>query len=198
MGVCMTILQSERLLLRPLEHGDLAALTAIFADHDHMWDLMDIPGRSNDPATLASFYLERSLWAFDRYGGGMWAILDRAASASLLLGYTGFVIDIDEEIDVAKEIEAGWAMASGNTGKGIALEATAALFDHTFDQLGSAKISAVTSPDNHASRHLMDRLGMIHERDITAYQGRQVVYVVGRDAWRQKRAEITSQAALPR
>jgi [ribosomal protein S5]-alanine N-acetyltransferase len=198
MGVCMTILQSERLLLRPLEHGDLAALTAIFADHDHMWDLMDIPGRSNDPATLASFYLERSLWAFGQYDGGMWAILDRATSAGPLMGYTGFIIDEGDEIEVAQEVEAGWAMAPGNAGKGIALEATAALFDHTFDNLGSAQISAVTSPDNHASRRLMDRLGMVHERDITAYQGLQVVYVVKRDTWRQKRGQITSQTALPR
>ena len=198
MGVCMTILQSERLLLRPLEHGDLAALSAIFADHDHMWDLMDIPGRSNEPATLASFYLERSLWAFDRYGGGMWAIGDRAEPDTPLLGYTGFVIDKGEETDLSREVEAGWAIAPDHAGKGLALEATAAVFDHTFDHLGSARISAVTSPDNHASRRLMDRLGMVHERDITAYQGLQVVYVVGRDAWRQRQSQTNNQAALPR
>ena len=194
----MTILQTERLLLKPLEHGDLAALTTIFANRDHMWDLMDIPGRSNDPARLASFYLERSLWAFEQYGIGMWAIREREKPEAALLGYTGFVIDKGEEIDMAREVEAGWAIAAGNAGRGLALEATAAVFDHTFDHLGSGRISAVTSPDNHASRRLMDRLGMVHERDITAYQGLQVVYVVERDTWRQRRERTPGQAALPR
>lgn len=163
-----------------------------------MWDLMDIPGRSNDARKLASFYLERSLWAFDRYGGGLWAIRDRHESDGPLLGYTGLVIDKGEEIELAREVEAGWAMAPGNAGRGFALEATTAVFDHTFDHLGSARISAVTSPDNHASRRLMDRLGMVHVRDITAYQGRQVVYVVDRDTWRVRRKQATGQAALPR
>lgn len=159
---------------------------------------MDIPGRSNNPATLASFYLERSLWAFGRYGAGTWAIGDCAEPDAPLLGYTGFVINKDEEVDLAREVEAGWAIAPGNAGKGLALEATAAVFDHTFAQLGSARISAVTSPNNHTSRRLMDRLGMVHERDTTAYQGLQVVYVVERDTWRLRRNQIASQAALPR
>ena len=101
----------------------------------------------------------------------------------MLFGYAGFVIDIGDEIDVRDEIEAGWAVARHAGGSGHALEATARVLDFVFETFGTRRISAVTSPDNWPSRRLMSRLGLVHEKDIVAYQGTQVLYATGRDDW---------------
>ncbi len=85
-GMRMTVLATKRLFLRPLDHGDLPALEAIFADREHMW----VPGRSNDAAELAQYYLDRSQSAFARYRVGMWGMRPRSGAEEPILGYTGF------------------------------------------------------------------------------------------------------------
>ncbi len=183
----MTLLATERLLLRPLDAGDLAALEAIFSDREHMWDLMGIPGRPDDAGALARYYLDRSVRAFRGCGAGMWGMHPRVAPAAPIVGYTGLVVDIGDEVDIAGEVEAGWAVAPDRTGKGYAGEATAAVFDHLFGVLGVRRVSAVTSPGNRPSRRLMERLGMSRGDDVTAYQGLQAVYAIDREAWRSRR-----------
>lgn len=185
----MTVLATERLLLRPLDHGDLPALESIFADTRHMWDLMDIPGRSNDARHLARYYLDRSLWAFAHHGVGMWGMHPGNRAAAPVLGYTGFVIDIGDTIDISDGIEAGWAVARDAAGKGYAMEGTERVFDFTFKTFGTRRIRAVTSPANWPSRRLMARLGLVYEKDMFAYQGAQVVYAVGREDWLRRPVE---------
>ena len=180
----MTILATGRLVLRPLERGDLPALEDLFADREHMWDLMDIPGRSNDPGNLSRYYLERSLWAFEHHGVGMWGVLEKDRANASIMGYTGFVIDIGDNVNPAERLEAGWAIARQAAGKGHAAEATARILEHAFMELGTRSIQAITSPHNLSSRRLMSRLGFTFKRDVVAYQGPQVLYAIDRHDWR--------------
>ena len=179
----MTVLATSRLVLRPLARGDLPALENLFADREHMWDLMDIPGRSNDSGDLSRYYVERSLWAFEHHGVGMWGIREKDRSNAPIMGYTGFVIDIGDDIDPAEKLEAGWSIARQAAGRGHAAEATARIVEHAFIDLGTRSIQAITSPHNHASRRLMSRLGFAYDRDVVAYQGSQVLYVINREEW---------------
>ena len=179
----MTVLATRRLVLRPLARGDLPALEDLFADRGHMWDLMDIPGRSNDPCDLSRYYVERSLWAFEHHDVGMWGIREKDRSDEPIMGYTGFVIDIGDDIDPAKKLEAGWAIARQAAGRGHAAEATARIVEHAFIDLGTRSIQAITSPHNLASRRLMSRLGFTYDSDVVAYQGSQVLYVINRKEW---------------
>ena len=179
----MTVLATRRLVLRPLERGDLPALEKLFADREYMWDLMDIPGRSNDPGDLSRYYLERSLWAFERHGAGMWGVLDKDRTNAPIMGYTGFVIDIGDDVNPAEKLEAGWAIARQAAGKGHAAEATARILEHAFTDLGTHSIQAITSPHNLSSRRLMSRLGFTYKRDVVAYQGPQVLYAIERQDW---------------
>ncbi|MDE0046721.1 MAG: GNAT family N-acetyltransferase [bacterium] len=179
----MTVLATSRLVLRPLAGGDLPALENLFADREHMWDLMDIPGRSNNPGDLSRYYVERSLWAFEHHGVGLWGIREKDLSNAPIIGYTGFVIDIGDDIDPAEKLEAGWAIARLAAGRGHAAEATARIIEHAFIDLGTRSIEAITSPHNLASRRLMSRLGFTYASDVVAYQGSQVLYVINREEW---------------
>ena len=179
----MTVLATRRLVLRPLARGDLPALEDLFADREHMWDLMDIPGRSNDPGDLSRYYVERSLWAFEHHDVGMWGIREKDRSDEPIMGYTGFVIDIGDDIDPAEKLEAGWAISRQAAGRGHAAEATARIVEHAFIDLGTRIIQAITSPHNLDSRRLMSRLGFTYDSDVVAYQGSQVLYVINRKEW---------------
>ncbi|MCE2519144.1 MAG: GNAT family N-acetyltransferase [Alphaproteobacteria bacterium] len=179
----MTVLATGRLMLRPLARGDLPALEGLFADRAHMWDLMDIPGRSSDPGDLARYYLERSLWAFERHGAGMWGMLEKDRNDAPIMGYTGFVMDIGDDVNPAERLEAGWAIARQAAGRGHAAEATERILEYAFVDLGTHSIQAITSPHNLASRRLMSRLGFTYDRDVVAYQGPQVLYTISRQDW---------------
>ncbi len=179
----MTVLATRRLVLRPLERDDLPALENLFADREHMWDLMDIPGRSNDPCDLSRYYLERSLWAFEHHGVGMWGVLEKDRTNVPIMGYTGFVIDIGDDVNPAEMLEAGWAIARQAAGAGHAAEATAQVLEHAFMDLGTRSIQAITSPHNLSSRRLMSRLGFTYKKDVVAYQGPQVLYAINRRDW---------------
>ncbi len=179
----VTILATRRLVLRPLARDDLPALEDLFADREHMWDLMDIPGRSNDPGDLSRHYLERSLWAFERHGAGMWGIREKGRGHAPILGYTGFVMDIGDNVTLSERLEAGWAIARHAAGRGHAAEATRRVLDHAFMDLGTHCIQAITSPHNLSSRRLMTRLGFAYRENVVAYQGPQVLYAISRQHW---------------
>ncbi len=155
----------------------------MFANREHMWDLMDIPGRSNDARDLARFYLDRSIWNFENVGAGMWGMYIRLNNMLVFIGYTGVVNDAGSMIDLGSKAEIGWAIGPDYGGKGFATEGTRRIVTHLIERFGTRRIVAITSPDNHASRRLMTRLGLVHEGNITAYQGDQVVYSVDRDDW---------------
>lgn len=79
-------------------------------------------------------------------------------------------------VDGRAELEIGWAVARDSWGRGLATElgrhalatATAAGFD---------RIVAFARPDNLASRRVMEKLGLTHERDFTHHGHPHVLFV---------------------
>lgn len=60
-------------------------------------------------------------------------------------------------------VEIGWRFLPEAWGVGLATEAANALCDHGFSDLGLAEILAFAAEANHASRRLMERIGMAHD-----------------------------------
>ncbi|MFC6287065.1 GNAT family N-acetyltransferase [Nocardioides sp. GCM10027113] len=58
----------------------------------------------------------------------------------------------------------GWAIAPAHTGRGYATEAAAELVRACFVDLGVRRVVAEAYADNHASRRIMDKLGMRQEQ----------------------------------
>jgi ribosomal-protein-alanine N-acetyltransferase len=77
------------------------------------------------------------------------------------------------------EVEIGWAVARDSWGRGLATElGRHALADAT--AAGFARIVAFARPDNLASRRVMEKLGLIYERDFTHNGRAQVLYATVR------------------
>jgi RimJ/RimL family protein N-acetyltransferase len=143
-------LETERLVLRPLEPEDLAPLAALLGDRDaleHWGDPLDLA------ATAA--WIERNRARYAEHGLGRCAVLWRESGA--LVGDCGLVPTTVED---APEIELGWIVARSHQGLGVATEAAAAWRDHAFGTLGLARIVSMVSADNLASRRVAQKLGM--------------------------------------
>lgn len=60
-------------------------------------------------------------------------------------------------------VEIGWRFLPEAWGIGLATEAGKALLDHGFSDLGLVGVIAVAAEANHASRRVMERIGMTHD-----------------------------------
>lgn len=71
---------------------------------------------------------------------------------------------LEFEAHFAPCVEVGWRLAREHWGHGYATEAGRAALEFGFERLGLEEIVAFTVPDNVASRRVMERLGMHHDR----------------------------------
>jgi ribosomal-protein-alanine N-acetyltransferase len=82
-----------------------------------------------------------------------------------------------------KEIEVGYALFKEFWGRGYAVEASEALLQYGFEQLGLEKIVAVASPENRSSRRVMEKLGMTFDYTGIFYERNLVHYTLTRDEY---------------
>jgi RimJ/RimL family protein N-acetyltransferase len=96
---------------------------------------------------------------FARHQFGLWAmeIPQRTAFA----GFVGLAVPgFDAHFTPCVEI--GWRLAAEHWGLGYATEAARAVLTFGFETQGLDEIVSFTTPDNHRSRHVMERIGMGH------------------------------------
>lgn len=176
----LTSLQTERLMLRPIDMDHVDALhRIIYADPD-----------------VASFYagevqtleetrdiVKHSAW-LNRHSGtqgwGSWAIL-RKEDAGLIgrinLGrpdrtyYTVLEVERDSPF-VLLDTEIGYAVGRAYWGRGYASEAARAVIDYAFRTLHIPRIVTPSDADNEPSQKLLKRLGFRMQRNVhPEYEG---------------------------
>ena len=79
-------------------------------------------------------------------------------------------------VDGALEVEVGYAFYSAFWGRGLATEVAKACLELGRRELGLTTIVAVTSPDNQASRHVLEKVGLVYERDFTHEGARSALF----------------------
>jgi RimJ/RimL family protein N-acetyltransferase len=85
-----------------------------------------------------------------------------------LLGDGG---DFDRDHDDPDEIELGYRLRRDAWGKGYATEGSIALVNKGFEELGFETVVAIAMPENRASIHVMEKLGMQLERSYRISEG---------------------------
>ena len=165
---------TERLCLRPFSLADGEAHERLYADPEVTRWLGDGPwlgaaARERSARTVARFV---DHWA--REGFGVWAVIERATGA--FLGQCGLNRLEDGEIEVL------YALAQPAWGRGLASEAATAAVRYGFDVVGLSRIVAVARPDNTGSRRVMEKAGLVYERDTVFRNIPAVLYGIGRPA----------------
>lgn len=112
--------------------------------------------------------LAKHLNRWQVHGFGHWAV--RFKNDRRLLGWCGL-----DFLDTTPEIEVGYGLARPHWGLGISTEAARASLEYGFEQLHLDRIVAVAYPENTASRHVMEKLGMTYVKD-GFYYGANLVY----------------------
>ncbi|MBP7687981.1 MAG: GNAT family N-acetyltransferase [Thermoflexales bacterium] len=153
----MTILETDRLIVRGLTLDDAAFILELVNDPD--W-LRFIGDRHVHSLEEARTYLHNGpLAMYDRSGFGLYAVVLKGHD--LPIGLCGLIqraglIDVD----------LGFAYLPQYRAKGYAFEAAAAVMAYGRRTFGLKRIVAITSLDNARSIYLLERLGFAFETII--------------------------------
>lgn len=140
-------LETNRLILRPPEQGDLDGFAEMMADEEAARFVGGVMERSGAWRQLASV---AGSWAL--MGFGMFSVIEKAGGA--WVGRLGPWQPADWP-----GTEVGWGLTRAAWGKGYATEGAAAAMDWAFDTLGWDEIIHCIAPANAASARVAERLG---------------------------------------
>jgi [ribosomal protein S5]-alanine N-acetyltransferase len=124
-------------------------------------------------------FVERQVNGFAQRGFCFWRLLPKetlgAQDAEQMIGFCGL-----QPLPETTEIEIGWWLARAWWGKGLATEAAREAMRDAFERIGLERIVAIALPENRASTHVMEKLGMRFERETTNRGFRVVLYAADR------------------
>lgn len=148
-------LETDRLLLRPLQPGDAAALFAIFSDPQVMRYWSSAPWTSMDQAEAMIVSDQRQLAEGQHLRLG----LLRRDSGELVGTCSLFNLSAQ-----CRRAEVGYGLARSAWGQGLVQEAVSALIDWAFGPaLNLNRLEADIDPRNTASARSLERLGFQRE-----------------------------------
>ena len=151
----MTVLQTFNLTIRPCNPRDSADFIALERDPEVMRLLNGghVDGPVHSP--LDGTYLKPR--GTEPY---VWTVLRKQT-----VSFVGWVCLWPESERVA---ELGYRLRRAEWGRGLASEAASVLVDWGFASVGYDKVIASTMTVNHASRRVLEKLGLQHVRTVSA------------------------------
>ncbi len=170
----MPILETERMLIRPLSFNDLPMLTVILSDPEVM--KYSVRGICDEAATRK--FIEWCLSCYASHGVGPWALIDKMSSE--LVGFCGVG---PEKVGGAEEINLGYRLAKLYWGKGLASESARAVLDYSFNEKHLGSVVVIIEPGHIASSRVAEKAGF-SSFDIIEFHGRSVrLYRLTREQW---------------
>lgn len=148
------LVESERLTLREVEHGDLSAAEAL-SDHVSRGPLCPLDWVTE--AMTTAEIIPRARYAL------------AVASEGDVVGLVSLVVEGDESRG-----EVGYAVVPGHRRDGIATEALGLLCRFAFDVVGLRRVFALTAVDNVASIAVLVRAGFVREGRLRSHDGPDV------------------------
>lgn len=142
--------------LGPQHEAEMEKLTLDPRVYRTLWPWSYPPTRADVRSSLAD---KRLHW--QRYGFGLWLLRDRTTGE--LVGRGG--LQYTDAIG-GFAVEAAWAILPERWGQGLATELARASVQVAFDSLQLSEVIAITLPDNHASRRVMQKAGFAFDREI--------------------------------
>ena len=169
----MTILETDRLILRRLESGDLDELCALYRD--------PVVRRYFPEGVLTDRLTKDELDWFVNGGDpdhpelGLWATIHKATDR--FIGRCGL---IPCTIDGVQEVEIAYLIAKPYWRQGLGSEAARALVGYGFERLNLTRVIALIDPRNEASVRTALRAGMAFERVAEVAGERCSIYAIAR------------------
>lgn len=175
----MTILTTERLRLVPMADEHFDGLYAMNSDPAVMRYITGKPDTPEDTRAMIERVKER--WAL--YGFSWWTFFERETGEIVGAGCVQYL-----GRDPANPHELGWRLRADRWGKGYASEAARHMARFAFEDLHAPLLCAVCQPDNRASAHVMEKLGMTYTGKETWYDMSCSRYDITREEWLRRAA----------
>jgi RimJ/RimL family protein N-acetyltransferase len=165
-GVGSVSIETARLRLRMFRLQDLDNVAAMFSDPEVMRYVADgqPAGREEAEKALISIIAH---WY--QHGFGRWAVEDRVTRHLVGLGGLRALFGVPEVV---------YHLARDYWGKGFATELARASLRFGFEEHRFERIVAVAKPENIASIHVMEKLGMHYEKHASYYGIDVVQYTI--------------------
>lgn len=149
------LLETDRLLLRPLELTDAVAMFAMDNNpnvHKYLWQN---PTQTLEESTKVIEYIQAQ---YQKNNIGRFATILKETNE--FIGWTGIKF-IDEHIENGNTnfYDYGYRLNEKFWNKGYATEASIAWLDYGFNQMNIEKMNAYTHAQNGASNHILQKVG---------------------------------------
>ena len=167
----MTILETERLLLRQFVPEDLDALAAVLSDAETMRYYPAVLDRAGVAA-----WIERNRRRYADPGHGLWAMILK--SSGELAGDCGLTV---QDVEGTNEIEIGYHVRRDLWGQGLATEAARACRDYGFARLRAERLISLICPENLPSRRVAEKNGMTVWKEVMWHNVSHLVYTIRRE-----------------
>ena len=161
------ILETERLILRPLELSDAEAMFAMDNNpevHKYLWQ--------NPTQTVEETIkiIEHVRGQYEKNNIGRFATILKETGE--FIGWTGIKY-IDDHIENGNTnfFDYGYRLNENFWGKGYATEATKLWLDYGLNQMNIDKMNAYTHSENGASNHILQKAGMKFMEDYPDKEG---------------------------
>lgn len=144
-----TILETERLIVRELELGDMDALFELYS-YEGMTDYMEGLYAYEEELAYQKAYIE-NMYRF--FGYGMWLVFEKETGK--LVGRAG----VEHREALQGELELGYAIGTPWQGRGYATEVCKGILKYVKEELGFEEICSLVELRNTPSIHLLEKLG---------------------------------------
>jgi RimJ/RimL family protein N-acetyltransferase len=142
-------IETERLVIRPFDEGDLDAAYAVNSDPEARRFTGGVVDRAESDRGL-----RKQIDRVSRTGLGARAVVERQSNQ--VIGYCGL-----QPFAETAEIELFYGYATSAWGRGFATEAADALIELGFRCLDAERLVAIVLPENVASLRVLEKLGFL-------------------------------------
>jgi RimJ/RimL family protein N-acetyltransferase len=166
------VLETERLLLRPYTPDDREHVVALFTDPE-VARYVGAGVQTEEEAERGFGRIFTHVYATGAFD--VWGVFAKGDGA-----YVGHAEIKPRRDALARpgDHEIIYVLARPSWGRGFATELARRVVEYGFSELRLARICATVDPDNAASIHVLEKLGMRYEEEFTDETGWTLVYVV--------------------
>lgn len=169
----MSMVETDRLILRQFREADLDTYAEICADPE----VMQYIG-AGQPLTRSEAWrgMATILGHWQLRGYGLWAVEEKVSHT--LIGRIGCW-----QPDGWLDFEIGWTLGRAHWGKGYAVEAALASVRYAFEHLGRSHIISLIAPGNRRSIRVAERLGETLSGQTELFGKEVLVYKLEQPNW---------------
>ncbi|MGE0886678.1 MAG: GNAT family N-acetyltransferase [Blastocatellales bacterium] len=166
----MKVLETERLVLRRMNADDAAFILELLNEPSFLQYIGDKRVRTLEDAR--GYIASGPMASYDRFGFGLYLV--ELKTDGTPIGMSGLL-----KRDTLPDVDLGYALSPKHWGKGYAVEAARATLEHGKKDFGLIRIVAITTPDNHSSIKVLERIGFEFEAMVRLSEDSDEVTLFG-------------------